>query len=144
MIHLPPRGREQQVERGPERSGPSLYPSPSRDPGSNTVATVSDDFENRSPITRSDLVPELKAIGVEAGQVLMLHASLSSLGNVIGGADSVVLAIQEVLGGDGTLIALASWDNAPADDDQGWPGSVREAYLRDPPAFDPLVSAWAP
>jgi aminoglycoside 3-N-acetyltransferase len=104
---------------------------------------VSDDFENNSPITRSDLVRELKGIGVEAGQVLMLHASLSSLGNVIGGADSVVLALHEVLGEDGSLIAFASWDNAPADDDSGWSEAVREAYLRDPPAFDPLVSASA-
>jgi aminoglycoside 3-N-acetyltransferase len=85
----------------------------------------------------------MEAIGIEAGQVLMLHASLSSIGNVIGGADSVVLALQEVLGPDGTLVALASWDNAPPDDDSGWPEAVREAYLRDPPAFDPLVSACA-
>ena len=104
---------------------------------------MSDDFENKPPITRSDLVRELKAIGVEADQVLMLHASLSSLGNVIGGADSVVLALQEVLGEDGTLIALASWDNGPSDDGDGWSKEAREAYLRDPPAFDPLVSACA-
>jgi aminoglycoside 3-N-acetyltransferase len=104
---------------------------------------VSNDFENRSPITRSDLIRELKAIGVEPGQVLMLHASLSSLGNVIGGADSIVLALQQVLGEDGTVIALASWDNCPPDDDNGWSEEVREAYLRDPPAFDPLVSACA-
>jgi aminoglycoside 3-N-acetyltransferase len=104
---------------------------------------VSNDFENKPPITRSDLVGELKRIGVEAGQVLMLHGSLSSLGNVIGGADSVVLALQQVLGEDGTLIALASWDNAPPDDDSGWSEEFREAYLRDPPAFDPVVSACA-
>ena len=104
---------------------------------------MSDDFENKPPITRSDLVRELTAIGVEAGQVLMLHASLSSLGNVIGGADSVVLALQQVLGEGGTLIALASWDNGPPDDDSGWSEGFREAYLRDPPAFDPLVSACA-
>jgi aminoglycoside 3-N-acetyltransferase len=104
---------------------------------------VSDDFENRSPITRSDLVTELSAIGVEAGQVLMLHASLSSIGFVIGGPDSVVLALQEVLGADGTLIAFASWDHAPPDDDSDWSEAAREAYLRDPPAFDVLVSASA-
>jgi aminoglycoside 3-N-acetyltransferase len=103
---------------------------------------MSDDFENRLPITRSDLVSELRAIGVEAGQVLMLHASLSSIGYVIGGADSVVLALQEVLGADGTLVAFASWEHAPPDD-EGWPNAVRDAYLRDPPPFDPLVSASA-
>lgn len=104
---------------------------------------MSDDFENRSPITRSDLVPGLKAIGVPPGQVLMLHASLSSIGYVIGGADSVVLALQEVLGGGGTLLAFASWDNAPPDDDRNWSDAFRDAYLRDPPAFDVLVSASA-
>jgi aminoglycoside 3-N-acetyltransferase len=104
---------------------------------------MSDDFENKPPITRSDLVRELTAIGVEAGQVLMLHASLSSLGNVIGGADAVVLALRQVVGEDGTLIALASWDNGPSDDDNGWAKEVREAYFRDPPAFDPQVSSCA-
>ncbi|MDP9235305.1 MAG: aminoglycoside 3-N-acetyltransferase [Actinomycetota bacterium] len=104
---------------------------------------MSDEFESRSPITRSDLISELIAIGVEAGQVLMLHASLSSIGYVIGGADSVVLALQEVLGADGTLIAFASWDHGPPDDDGSSSEAVREAYLRDPPAFDVLVSASA-
>jgi aminoglycoside 3-N-acetyltransferase len=104
---------------------------------------VSNDFESRPPITRSELSTELKAIGVQAGQVLMLHASLSSLGYVIGGSDSVVPALQDVLGADGTLIAFASWDHAPPDDDSGWSEAVRDAYLRDPPAFDVLVSASA-
>lgn len=58
--------------------------------------------KKKTPVTRSDLVRDLHAIGVEQGQVLMLHASLSSIGSVIGGADSVVLALQEVLGDQGT------------------------------------------
>lgn len=104
---------------------------------------MSDDFEKKTPITRSDLVRELRGFGVQSGQVLMLHASLSSIGYVIGGADSVVLALREVLGQQGTLVALASWDHAPPDSDRGWSEPVRKAYLRDPPAFDVAVSACA-
>lgn len=104
---------------------------------------MSDDFEKKSPITRSELAACLTAISLEPGQTLMLHTSLSSLGYVIGGADAVVLALQEVLGEQGTVMALASWDHAPPDSDRGWTEQVRDAYLRDPPAFDPAVSACA-
>lgn len=104
---------------------------------------MTDDFRKKTPITRSDLIPELQAIGVEPGQVVMLHTSLSSIGYVIGGADAVVLALLEVLGEHGTLIALASWDHAPPDSDRGWTAAVRDAYRRDPPAFDVHVSACA-
>ena len=104
---------------------------------------MSDDFERRAPLTRTELTRELRAIGVEPGQVLMLHTRLSALGYVIGGADSVLLALQQALGPTGTVIALASWDQAPPDDDRGWSPAVREAYFSDPPAFDPMVSACA-
>ena len=104
---------------------------------------MSGDFQKRTPLTRTDLAREVRAIGVEPGQIVMLHTRLSALGYVIGGADAVLLALQEVLSPSGTLIALASWDHAPPDDDRGWSTAVREAYLRDPPAFDVAVSACA-
>jgi aminoglycoside 3-N-acetyltransferase len=113
-------------------------------PGSMAPETSKvNDFQNRTPVTRSDLTRELRAMGLSNGDVVMLHTSLSSLGNVIGGADSVVLALQEVLGSEGTVMALASWDHAPPDDDRGWTPAVKAAYMSDPPAFDVAVSASA-
>lgn len=103
-----------------------------------------DDFLHRDPITRQDLLDQLRGLGVGRGDVLMVHCSLSALGYVIGGADSVLLALEEALSPGGTMIALASWDHAPPDDDSGWSSTLaRDAYLRDPPAFDAGVSACA-
>jgi aminoglycoside 3-N-acetyltransferase len=55
-------------------------------------------------LTRQGIVAGLKALGVKPGCVLLVHASLSSLGTVKGGADTVIAALLEVLGPDGTLL----------------------------------------
>jgi len=54
-------------------------------------------------VSRSDLVADLREIGVESGTELVVHASLSSLGWVSGGAAAVVDALCEVTGSDGTV-----------------------------------------
>lgn len=103
-----------------------------------------DEFLRRPPITRHELRDQLRALGVIHGHVLMVHCRLSALGYVIGGADSVLQALQDAMSPGGTMMALASWDHAPPDDDGGWPSATaREAYLRDPPGFDVGVSACA-
>lgn len=108
-----------------------------------TGSSKENEFQKRKPITRSDLARHLRAIGVNSGGLVMLHTSLSALGYVIGGADAVVLALQEVLGPRGTIMALASWDHAPPDDDRGWTPAVKDAYMSDPPGFEVAVSACA-
>lgn len=55
-------------------------------------------------ITRQQLEDLLRAAGVRSGSVLFVHSSLSSLGNVSGGAETVVAALREVLGRQGTLV----------------------------------------
>jgi len=57
--------------------------------------------------TTGDLVRDLRALGVAAGQVLMVHSSLSSLGRVLGGAPAVVRALLAALGPNGTLVMPA-------------------------------------
>jgi aminoglycoside 3-N-acetyltransferase len=57
--------------------------------------------------TRQSLAADLRALGVAAGQVLLLHASLRSLGPVRGGAAAVVAAMQDVIGYEGTLAVCA-------------------------------------
>ena len=54
--------------------------------------------------TRDSLVTDLRAAGVAAGQTLLVHASLKSLGWVAGGTVAAVEALREVLGPDGTLV----------------------------------------
>ncbi len=47
---------------------------------------------------------DLKRLGVRKGDCVMLHSSLSSLGWVEGGAETVVEAFFDVMGPEGTLV----------------------------------------
>ena len=51
-----------------------------------------------------DLVAGFRALGLEPGGMLQVHSSLSSLGYVEGGAETVVDALLEVLDATGTLM----------------------------------------
>ncbi len=50
---------------------------------------------------------DLTALGLRPGGVALVHSSLSSLGQVAGGAESVVGALLQALGSDGTLLMPA-------------------------------------
>lgn len=56
-----------------------------------------------APLTRQDISGALTALGLAPGAVVFMHSSLSSLGEVDGGADTVVDAVLDVLGPEGTL-----------------------------------------
>lgn len=53
------------------------------------------------------LVNDIRALGVCAGDTLLIHSSLRSLGRLERGAQSVIEAFLEVLGGQGTLLMPA-------------------------------------
>ncbi|MGW7284308.1 aminoglycoside N(3)-acetyltransferase [Streptomyces sp. NPDC054847] len=53
------------------------------------------------------LVDEFRALGVRRGMVVVVHASLSRLGHVEGGAPAVVAALRSALGPEGTLAVPA-------------------------------------
>ena len=55
-------------------------------------------------VTGADIAGSLRAMGLEAGDRVMVHSSLSSMGHVEGGADTVVQAFLDVLGPQGTLM----------------------------------------
>lgn len=55
-------------------------------------------------VTTQDIRKGLEEIGLRAGDVVMVHSSLSSFGRVEGGADAVVDALLDVLGQAGTLV----------------------------------------
>ncbi len=59
------------------------------------------------PRNRGTLAAELRALGLRAGDTVVVHASLRALGPVTGGADTVVDALRDVLGPAGTLVAYA-------------------------------------
>jgi aminoglycoside 3-N-acetyltransferase len=100
---------------------------------------VPDGILHRTPITRSHLVAQLRALGLSSGGVVEVHCSLSSLGFVVGGADTAVLALLDAVGPEGTLLALTGWDH-DSFDLRRWPERARRAYIADPPIFDPQLS----
>lgn len=104
------------------------------DVGEHAVVEASD-----LPRTRASIAADLRALGVARSQVLLVHASLSSLGWVCGGSVAVVDALLDVLGPSGTLVVPthtagnsdpADWSNPPIP--QRWWPTVREQM----PAFD--------
>lgn len=50
------------------------------------------------------LTRDLRALGIGAGDTLIVHSSLSSMGHVEGGAETVIRALTDVLGEEGTLL----------------------------------------
>ncbi len=58
-------------------------------------------------VTQSQIIEQLKLIGLKNGEVVMLHSSLSKLGYVEGGAQTVIDALLKVIGNDGTLVMPA-------------------------------------
>lgn len=91
------------------------------------------------PVTRSRLAAAMSDLGLRSGGVVMAHVRMSALGWVVGGMDSVVLALRDAVGAGGTLMAFTGWEDSPYHV-AGWPQRWRDAY-RDQPPFDPEVSA---
>ena len=93
----------------------------------------------RMPVTGSRLRRDLRALGVHAGDVVMVHTRLSSLGWVVGGSGAVVQALLDVLGPDGTLMAYAGWEDDSYDLAE-LPGAWQAAYRAELPPFDRRTS----
>lgn len=70
----------------------------------------------------------------------MVHCRMSALGHVVGGAETVVLALLDALGPQGTLMAYTGWQDAPPDDLGDLDEETRRVYLEEHPAYDPRVA----
>jgi aminoglycoside N3'-acetyltransferase len=62
---------------------------------------------------RTTIAAGLRSLGVQGGNVLMVHASLKNIGPVVGGARAVVDALCNAVAPSGTLMGYASWDRSP-------------------------------
>ena len=65
------------------------------------------------PPTRASLAEDLTALGLRAGETVIVHSSLRAVGWVPGGRVAVVQSLLEVLGPAGTLVVPAqTMDNS--------------------------------
>jgi aminoglycoside 3-N-acetyltransferase len=96
--------------------------------------------KSNKPQTIDTLITDLKKIGIKQDMTLLVHPSMSSMGWISGGAVSFILALEKVLGKQGTLIMPAhsgdlsdpaKWENPPVPKD--WWQTIRETM----PAYDP-------
>ena len=58
-------------------------------------------------VTQQDLVQAFRELGVREGMALEVHSSLSSFGRVEGGAETVIAALMESVGGSGSIFITA-------------------------------------
>jgi aminoglycoside 3-N-acetyltransferase len=94
-------------------------------------------------VARTDIAGSLAAMGLQAGDRVMVHSSLSSMGHVEGGAATVVQAFLDLLGPQGTLMVptfthsscqyfdplkSASLNGAVTEAARQFPGAVRSLH----------------
>jgi aminoglycoside 3-N-acetyltransferase len=66
------------------------------------------------PVSEDDLVNDLQSNSVlKSGDIVMVHSSLSKIGNVIGGPETVCRAFQRVLTENGTLLMPSYYQPEP-------------------------------
>jgi len=95
--------------------------------------------DQTAPHTVATLAADLRALGLAAGDVVLVHASTRRVGFVAGGPQAIVEALLAVVGGTGTIVVPAhtpdntdpaGWRNPPVP--ESWWPVIREGN----PGFD--------
>lgn len=95
------------------------------------------------PSTRTSLATDLAALGLSAGDTVLVHSSMRAIGWVPGGQVAVVQALLDVLGPEGTLVVPAQtggnsdpklWTRPPVPEE--WWQTIRDHM----PAFEPAIT----
>jgi aminoglycoside 3-N-acetyltransferase len=83
--------------------------------------------------TRRSLGADLEALGLSSGDAVLVHAALRKIGPIVGGPDTLIDALTDTVGPEGTILGYCDWqleDEASAD----------PAARDDIPPFDPARS----
>ena len=94
-------------------------------------------------ILKSDIVKALKRVGLQSGDSVMVHTSLRRIGYVCGGAQTIIEALIETVGGEGTIMMpTQSWKNLDPETGVHWDADeadwdkIRENW----PAYDKAIT----
>ncbi|MCE5215438.1 AAC(3) family N-acetyltransferase, partial [bacterium] len=90
-------------------------------------------------VTADDVAAGLRSVGVSRGDLVMFHSSLSSMGHVCGGPNTVIEGFLQAVGPEGTVAVptlwwngtqdLADWDCATS---PSYPGIITEVFRQRP------------
>jgi aminoglycoside 3-N-acetyltransferase len=85
--------------------------------------------DSMPPLGVNELVDSLKAAGIMSGDVVMVHSSLSSIGNVSDGAETVIESLRKAVSTEGTVVmpCYGSADEALRHSKKGTPIDLRTA-----------------
>lgn len=96
-----------------------------------------------TPITKRRLIHDLKRLGLQSGDIVSVHTSLSKIGWVVGEQVSVIESLMETVTEEGTIVMQAhttgnsdpqNWNYPPVPEE--WWNTIRE----DMPPFRPDIT----
>jgi aminoglycoside 3-N-acetyltransferase len=91
--------------------------------------------------SRAELAADFRTLGLQPGDVVMVHASVRSVGEIAGGPDQIHLAIKDAVTDAGTMMMYASCPDYVDDVGRGvYPGSKELEILEKLPPFDALTA----
>ena len=96
---------------------------------------------SKSYFTKEKLISDLKSLGVMKGDILNVKASLRSIGLIEGGANSLIDALIECVGQEGTIItdsfieshskiSLSFWNNVVSNLTPSYAGALANAMIK--------------
>lgn len=89
--------------------------------------------------TRLSLGKDLQELGLRAGDMVMVHAAISTVGRLLSGPDVLIDALRDAVGPSGTIVAYTDWNGA-YDELLDCDGRVPEEWRAHIAPFDPALS----
>ncbi|MFT8353003.1 MAG: AAC(3) family N-acetyltransferase [Gluconobacter japonicus] len=95
------------------------------------------------PVTQARLTVDFRRLGLEPGMTVLVHTTMSRIGWVCGGARTVIEALFQAVGPEGTLVMPAQ--SSELSDPAGWcepsvPQTWWDTIRASMPAFDPRLT----
>ncbi|MGR3762935.1 aminoglycoside N(3)-acetyltransferase [Rossellomorea sp. NS-SX7] len=90
-------------------------------------------------ITKNQMIKDLETLGVKSGMTVIVHSSLKSIGRVVGGPVSVILALEETVGRDGNIVMPTQTEQLcdPAEYESGYTDEEMKVIRDNMPTYHP-------